>query len=114
MQSQKKAFFQNVSENIIAMRNISSSSCEQKDTKEEEGEPPNRKKRFRAPVAGRKRKAVAVRAEMFDWFLDISGALPSARMCMVNGCSNKPIPVEDQLKFGNMWLGDWLKEYNTM
>ena len=59
--------------------------CEQKDKKEDEYEPANKKKRFRAPGVGRTPKAADVQAEMFDWFLDIMGCLKGRlprKMCV--------------------------------
>ena len=98
--------------------------CYEKYLANDFGEEPS-KKRFRGSGAGRKCKAPAVREAMFEWFINVRGSLKGRlpKKMFRAKCEQvytdwleqqpEPIPEEEQLKFSDHWIQDWMQEYNV-
>ena len=83
------------------------------------------KKRSRESGGGRKPKEPEVRDAVFEWFLDVRGALKGRLPLMIflRKCRGfyqnwleqqaEDIPKNDRLKFGRHWVRDWCKEYSV-
>ena len=77
-------------------------------------------KNTRASGAGRKPKAPEIREALFSWFIDVretlKGRLPrrlKAQQLYTDWLAQNPVPLSDQLKFGNTWIQGWEEEYGV-
>ena len=83
------------------------------------------KKKFHERGGGRKSKAPEVREAMFEWFINVRGALKGSLPIKMfrTKCQQvysewlkqqpKTIPEEEQLKFSTQWIRDWMEEFNV-
>ena len=88
-------------------------------------DPPPLKKQRRAFGGGQKSTAPDVRVALYDWFIDIRGALKGRlpKKMFLAQCrnfynswleqQNPSIPEEKQVKFSNNWITGWMKEYGV-
>lgn len=105
----------------LALRALADYERKKDDATAEEGPPT--KKQFRQPGGGRKPAAPEVREAMFEWFVNVRGALKARlpksvfRAKCVELYDNylhqldQPVPQAQRLQFSNQWIRSWMEEY---
>ena len=84
---------------------------------------PTAKSKYRQPGGGRKVVAPTVREALYDWFIDIRGALTGRlphSMCKAHAKffythwhdQKPPETKQTDLTFSNRWIKGWMREYN--